>query len=435
MIETIRSALNKQSRLSSWAITERQSRSTQLYEIFGKREAIRAVDSTVFDVDLYVPIHDNGETRQGSISIEIASGETGIDSRIHRAIDAAAVHGNRPFSLPPSGLVYPSFSAADPDVVENPWRVIDELTNQLRDASAKAPDIRISSTEFFVRHMMYRLINSNGLDERMDATDCLWEIVLFYGSKPNESEFWTLFNRPGWEQLRIGDTFTRFAQHARDALAAQTPRSGNCPVVLTGDSLFVLFQYLLYHASASAKFFGSSLFEPGKPILPDEPLGDRFTMYSNSILPGGTYSHRFDSNGLPGQRTRIIHDGVLERFWANQQYAEYLGIEPTGGFGNIEIPPGEISWEEMLRSNDRVILVEQFSTFDPQPVAGNYLGEIRVGYEYRADGTVVPLRGGSVTGNVVSGLTNARFCREMETFLGYYGPRGVRFEEAQVAGL
>ncbi len=435
MIEKIAAALQKQTVLSSWAISERQLRSTQLYEVFGKRESIRAVDATTYDVDLHVPISTDGTDRMGSIRIEIAPGETGIDTRIRRAIESASVHGNRPFMLTEAGMVYPDFQSADPDIVTNPWQVIDDIHESLREEAAKAPDIRISSTEVFVKYLRQRLVNSRGLDVSQDYTDCLWEIVLFHGRKPEESEFWAIFSRPQWRQLNIGEKFGVFAQHARNALIAKTPRSGNCPVVLTGDALEVLYQYLIHHASASARFTGSSLFEPGRPVLPDEPQGDRFTMYSNSIISGGSYSRRFDPDGLPGTRVRIIHDGVLERFWATQQYAQYLGIEPTGAFANIELPPGTRSWEELLQSDDRVILVEQFSTFDPQPVAGNYLGEIRVGYEYRADGSVVPLRGGSVTGNVVSGLTNARFCREMEIFQGYYGPRGVRFEEAQVAGL
>ena len=178
----------------------------------------------------------------------------------------------------------------------------------------------------------------------------------------------------------------------------------------------------------------AAMFKPGQPVLPEPFKGDNLSIASNAILRGGTHSYRFDNEGFPGQRIPVIADGVLKQYWGTAQHAQYLGIKPTGAFGNIEIPPGTCSWDELFQGSDRVILVHQFSTFDPQPVAGNYLGEIRVGYEYRADGTVIPLRGGSVTGNVVDGMINCRFSRECETFYGYFGPRGIRFERAQVAG-
>ena len=109
-------------------------------------------------------------------------------------------------------------------------------------------------------------------------------------------------------------------------------------------------------------------------------------------------------------------------------------LNPPVVSGNLEIPPGSKSWNELLREHDRTILVVQFSTFDPQPVSGDFLGEIRVGYEYRADGAVIPLRGGSVSGNVSKGMLDCYFSKEMETFNGYFGPRGIRMESAQVAG-
>jgi PmbA protein len=232
----------------------------------------------------------------------------------------------------------------------------------------------------------------------------------------------------------LEDDFARFARYARDAARTEEPAGGTCPVVLTGDALHILFAYLAHHSSARAKYQGSALFSPGEPILQDTPEGDTVTLYSNALHHGGTHSYRFDTDGLPGRRVKVIDDGVLTRYWSTKQYADYLDIEPTGLWSNFEIAPGNTSWDDLFKSDDRVILVVQFSSFDPQPVAGNYLGEIRVGYEYRRDGSVVPLRGGSVSGNLAESLVNCRFCREVETFEGYYGPKGVRFEQARIAG-
>ena len=262
----------------------------------------------------------------------------------------------------------------------------------------------------------------------------MWDVVLFHKNGNGDAEFWTIFYKTGGHHFDPEADFRRFAGHAMDAARTEIPRSGACPVILTGDALHILFQYFLFHSSGMAAYNHSALFKPGQPVLPETPAGDTLTLYSNPVHPGGTRSHKFDSDGLPGRRVEVIKDGLLTQYWAESRYAAYLGIPPTGDFGNIEIAPGTTPWKELLQGEDRVVLVVQFSTFDPQPVAGNYMGEIRVGYEYRADGTVIPLRGGSVSGNVATGMLNCRFAQEMETFDSYYGPRGIRFETAQVAG-
>ncbi|HPQ42304.1 MAG TPA: metallopeptidase TldD-related protein, partial [bacterium] len=338
------------------------------------------------------------------------------------------------YELTAPGQRYPEFSDADPEIRDRPWDTINRLRDELRESVDREPAIEVASSEFFIDHTHVRLINSRGLDLSSEHSKLTWDICLLYKENGADTEFWEMKFRPGAQYVNVRDDIARFARYARDAATAQVPRSGVCPVVLTGDNLYVLLQYFMHHSSAGARYQNASLFEPGKPVLPESARGDALTIYSNAIHPGGIRSWRFDGEGNPGARTAIIENGVLTRYWATSQYAHYLDIPKTGVFGNFDIPPGTVSWDDLFKSNDRVILVVQFSTFDPQPVAGNYLGEIRVGYEFRADGSVIPLRGGSVTGNVVQGMLNCRFCRERETFYGYVGPRGIRFEHAQIAG-
>ncbi len=59
--------------------------------------------------------------------------------------------------------------------------------------------------------------------------------------------------------------------------------------------------------------------------------------------------------------------------------------------------------------------------------------EIRVGYEVGPAGTV-PIKGGSVTGNLFEALAAARFSSETGEDSGYAGPRAIRFEGLQVTG-
>ncbi len=437
MLDILKKTLDSHPDITRWSIQEIRKHGNQLYTGFGEIESVRSVSSLTYRVEIFTPAAcspGNGGECFGSTTLEFFPGETDVKQKLDEAVAQAGVHGNRAYELPDAGLEYSEFNNADPAIRDRPRETITELVDRMNALESSEENIRVSSSEFFLNYLDYRLVNNRGLDQRMESTSVLWDICLLFQDGLVDKEFWEIYKRPGLNNLPLETDFRRFAQHARDAARTETPRSGECPVVLTGDSLYILLLYYMYHSSASAKYNGSALFKPGESVLTEDAKGDALTIYSNAVHPAGTRSFQFDSQGLPGARTRVIHDGRLERYWASNQYAQYLDIAPTGEFGNFEIPPGNTPWADLFKSTDRVILVVQFSTFDPQPVAGNYLGEIRVGYEYRADGTVVPLRGGSVTGNVADGMLDCRFSREIETFDGYYGPRGIRFERAQIAG-
>jgi predicted Zn-dependent protease len=435
MLDNVRSILDKDPRISAWTINSLLRTSHQVYTGLQGVEAIRAVTQKRLHISILTPLPDTPDgSRIGRTSFELVEGERDIGKRIDSAVEQAGLHGHPVFELPRPGADYPDFNDADPGMRDRPWDILDQLNDSIRDAVNAEKDIELAGSELFLNHVDRRLVNSCGLDLEAEETHLTWDICLLFNSGSADTEFWDVTYRTGARYLDITREIARYAQFARDAATAVTPKSGTCPVVLTGDNLHVLLQYFIHHSSCAAKYNNSALFEPGKPVFPEPVRGDPLTLYSNPIHPGGTESYRFDYEGHPGRRVQIIENGVLKQFWGTSQHSRYLGFHPTGMFGNIEIPEGSIPWDDLFDGNDRVILVHQFSTFDPQPVAGNYLGEIRVGYEYRPDGSVIPLRGGSVTGNVVDGMIDCRLCRERDTFNGYFGPRGIRFERGQIAG-
>ena len=59
--------------------------------------------------------------------------------------------------------------------------------------------------------------------------------------------------------------------------------------------------------------------------------------------------------------------------------------------------------------------------------------EIRLGYEIGPDGAI-PVKGGSVTGNLFEAMASARFSAETVELPAFAGPRAIRFESLQVAG-
>ena len=75
-----------------------------------------------------------------------------------------------------------------------------------------------------------------------------------------------------------------------------------------------------------------------------------------------------------------------------------------------------------------------FADLRANPVTGDFVSEIRLGYEIGADGTKRPLKGGSVAGNVLDAFCDCRMSRETMKSGDYHGPRSIRFSKLVISG-
>lgn len=320
-----------------------------------------------------------------------------------------------------------------------PQDVAGRLIEQLTQALDGERGVRLSSAEVFVEERHVRIRNSRGAGGSQVDTELLFELTLLASDTNEEMESNVAFTRRRASDLDVPPLAQRYAQYARDAIVAGTPKTGTFPVVVSGDALAELlmsqhYSPLIVRSSAQAKYQRMSTWEVGQTIFSAGAGGDPFTVYSNAVLPFGTHSGSFDEEGLPGQRLPIIENGVLTRFWATQRYAEYLGVPATGEFGNLEITAGSCPLDALLDDQGPLYHIVAFSSMMPDPLTGDFVGEIRLGYELWK-GETRPIRGGSISGNLFDVLASAKLSRET-VFLGdYLGPRGMRFARVTVAGV
>jgi PmbA protein len=223
------------------------------------------------------------------------------------------------------------------------------------------------------------------------------------------------------------------AGFARDTLHARAPLTRNGPVVLSGDALAPLFGAFTYQASAAAAYMKLARLEVGDSIYGDYPVtGDRLSLRANALRPLGLGSHRFGTDGVPGQDVLLIQDGVLRARHATQRYAQYLGTPATGEPGNTEVAPGATTLDDLL-ADGPLYQVVGFSAPDVDPITGDFGSEIRLGYEITPQGRR-PIKGGSVSGNVFEAFAGARFASDLVERGEYLGPAGVRFDTLRVSG-
>ncbi len=439
-MDRILNALERRSEISAWRIVHKKTTKYQLYVIGNLLDNIRKVVTNKYHVTVYCD-HDKF---RGDTTITLFENDLDrIEDRLLQAIFIASRINNPGYELP-GPADYPFVECFDPTLLGDVEEILFmKLADRLIEAVEQEKDVRLSSSEYFLDLNQFRLRNSKGIDLEFNQTEIFFDGVLLSGRGEREVEIHFEPRARRLQDLPIESIIRTHAQFARDSVHAELPASGQYPVALSGEALSNIFWALIHHTSAAAQYRRTSSFELNDSVYSTgKPKGEPITLISNGYFPFGLQTTPADPDGVPAGRHELIREGCFKKAWSPKQYADYLDIEATGHLANLEIPIGPTSRNDLLTQNGPVLQIVLFSGLLPDPVSGGFAGEIKLGYEYNK-GKITPVKGGSVSGNFISGFENAYFSTEsrsgyyaqsMDRFGTYHGPDAIRFETFQVSG-
>jgi len=430
-IDRIAKELESSSDISQWSITGTHNREDQFFSTGTRAEEFRTVDSRIITVEIF---HINGRL-QGISSFSLQPHQW-AESRPHieRACEyVKKLHSNRLYILP-SQQRYRKLSLCSAELKDNSRAVIDSLWSRASKASSKFRNGKLSTLELFTRYRERYFKNSRGCagfyDEGLVFMDCV--VTATSGAVETESHGEYSYRSP--EQMKVEAYLERHLQQAKDKIHAALPPSGPCAVLIGRESVQALFEPFIYHSSAKAFDMGISVFKQGEQVCTgDRSGGTPLTIVSDPLLEKATQSFPFDKDGVSAKRATVIKNGVFSQMWATAEYADYLKIAPTGEFGNCVVDCGRHPIRNLARGPEKVLRIEEFSHFRPDPASGDFVDEIRLGYLINR-GKIKPVKGGSISGNVFRFLGDARFSSEMYSSGKYMGPAAVLFPQITVSG-
>jgi PmbA protein len=418
-----------------WQVELNRKHSHQLFLVGERVENERRVETVRARVRIYNDhLSPGGEMARGEAAFVVLpqDDEAAIAHKLDEAVFMAELVSNPLFSLP-GPAEYPVVEVLDPRLAEEPRVVLDELRAQLVAAANREPQVRLSSSECFLDVGESEFRNSRGIEAAVQSSRALFDFVIISSNGKNESEMHIAQERRRVADVEVPALVARKAAQARDAARASRPAKHSGPVVISRDALPDMVTFFRDQSAAQSKFQKLTQLELGKSVFGErEVSGEPLNLRSDALLPFGLRSGALDADGLPGRNVAIVQDSVLQRFWADQRYAEYLGIEPTGSFGNLTIPAGDTPEAELLAAGPLIHIVA-FSDMMPNMVTGDVVAEIRLGYEIDG-GSVTPIKGGALSANLYDAFAQATYSRDV-VFLGdYQGPEAIRFAEMVITG-
>lgn len=420
--------LQQDSRLKAWQVSRLRRATHELYTSGGATEAFRCSQLVEYSLAVHTPGAAPEKIGESTATFQPQAGQ--LAQIIREAIERAALVQNPAYEfsalLPAQSKINPMF---DSQLAEDPSTHLlhtgEEILSLTRE---ELSGCRLASFELFLEHSERAYLNSNGQQFSVPATRITWDFVL---ESPNgEFEINSFSRRRFLEHYNFRKVLISEAAQLRDIEQATLPPTGNFPVVLADEALDTLFDYFLAQADGAALYNRYSSFKVGEPVLPGEAL-EPLTLSSDPWMPGGMNSNLYDSAGYPMKPVTVVAHGIMNSFLIDGRYSGLLKQPMTSAAANTRVAPGKTAAADFI--SDGVIELRKFSTFQPNTITGAFSGEIRLGYLHRR-GQKIPLRGGSVSGDLRHGLLRARFSRETEQRAAYHGPQAVFFESLTLAG-
>jgi Predicted Zn-dependent proteases and their inactivated homologs len=195
-----------------------------------------------------------------------------------------------------------------------------------------------------------------------------------------------------------------------ERFAARRPKGGQMPVVMGAGASGILLHEAMGHAfEADFNRKGQSIFS-GR--IGEKVCSSDISIVDDGTIPGNRGSVNFDDEGVPGQKTYMVRDGILTSYLHDRISAGYYGVSPTGNgrretFRYAPIPrmrstymlSGSSDKESIIASVRKGIYVDQFSNGQVQIGEGDFTFFVKSGFLIEDGRLTMPVKDINIIGN------------------------------------
>ena len=192
---------------------------------------------------------------------------------------------------------------------------------------------------------------------------------------------------------------------------ARRPKGGKMPVVMAAGASGILLHEAMGHAfEADFNRKGQSIFadKMGKQVAPKG-----INILDDATIPFNRGSVRIDDEGVPGQKTYMVEDGILRSYLHDRISAAYYGVTPTGNgrresFRYNPIPRMRCTYMESGRDGScqdliagvkKGIFVDQFSNGEVKIGEGDFTFYVKSGRLIENGRLTMPVKDINIVGN------------------------------------
>lgn len=297
---------------------------------------------------------------------------------------------------------------------------------QKLDSLVRASDSRVVKVVAMLSHQVSEIMMFNSLGELTTDTRPIWSISLMtifqQGSRTEQNSVSTSF-RSGVEALNdkaVEELAARAVSGVDEMFEAKRPRGGKMPVVMGAGASGILLHEAMGHA------FEADFNRKGQSIFCDK-MGKRICSSGINIVDDGTLTANrgacnWDDEGVQGQKTYMVSDGVLTSYLHDRISAGFYGVAPTGNgrresFRYNPIPRMRATYmesgtdgtlEDLIGSVKKGIFVDQFSNGEVKIGEGDFTFFVKSGRLIENGRLTMPVKDINIIGNGPKALADIK---------------------------
>ncbi|MBQ7623469.1 MAG: TldD/PmbA family protein [Bacteroidales bacterium] len=196
-----------------------------------------------------------------------------------------------------------------------------------------------------------------------------------------------------------------------DSFAARHPKGGKMPVVMAAGASGILLHEAMGHA------FEADFNRKGQSVFSGR-IGERIcrkgiNIIDDATIPGNRGSLNIDDEGVPGQKTYMVQDGILNSYLHDRISAKWYGVAPTGNgrresFRYNPIPRmratymesgSDGSLDDLISSVKKGIYVDRFANGEVKIGEGDFTFYVNRGYLIENGRLTMPVKDINIIGN------------------------------------
>ena len=424
-IDMIKELLEK-SGAFAWRITDTVTKGWEFYFIRHSLDQNRSKDIENIQITVYVLSDDKKSV--GTASADMGPDETKeyVELTIKDLMYQATLVQDAYYELKAPGKYdVPALEDADINKISSDF--IDTMKNLEEDDEAF-----LNSYEIFVSSITRRIVTSTGIDVTEKYPVSLLETVVNARNREQEIEFYNLYDSGLCLKDDIKRNVASTMKHGRNRLSAgKTPSLEKYDVVFSSDDAVRIYEFFKDALDIAYICMKYSPLEKNKPVI-EGIKGDKVTLKAVKNLPGSSQNREVDSEGSPIRDEILMEDGIPKAFHGNTRFSYYMNEKDTFMLSNYEVSGGTHESEELLKGP--VLECVYFSDFQVDTLTGDIFGEIRLAYLHEADGSIKPVTGGSVSGNLRMLMADMKMSKDRTRYDNALIPTLTRLSGVTVTG-
>ena len=359
-----------------------------------------------------------------------------LDEQILKTLNNALTVNNQPWDLPKiENEKIQDIITYDPAIKNNMAASHQKL---IQEASLKVKTlqgVKVNSAELYTNNRSLFFETSTGLKGEQDRTDVYFEIAMEKLPLPNTQEVHLIKSAIGIEDMNICQFIDEALEQTLSLKDAVLPKTQeNAVILINTEAIARLLDGLLIQMNAYREYYKTPHMLPGQKVFKGEksPESDILSITLDPTLPIMAASTKFTSEGLKAKAGKVVDNDIVTLQMITQRMGQYLQKPHNSIVGNMIVPFGKYSKEELLKAQAECLEIVSFTSLMVDPSSLGWSSEIKLGKLYHYGKLKSIIKGGIVSGNLGENLCHFQFSNTEKKFnkpgdifttpRGYTGP-------------